>query len=180
MKKGEESVVEQLGEVLTPDKKEKKNLISLLQEIQEKLGYLPKEAMRAVASFLEMPAAEVYSVATFYNQFRLTPIGSYPIQVCLGTACHLRGGELILKEFERKLGIKVGETSEDGNFSLERVACVGCCMLAPVVKIGDRTPTIKIGNKIYSKMTTFKVDETLVPYKQEIDRQSSEERQALQ
>lgn len=176
----EESLTEQLKEILTPDRKERKNLISLLQEIQERLGYLPEEAMKGLASFLELPAAQVYSVATFYNQFRLTPIGKYPIQVCLGTACHLKGGKLILQEFVRQLEIKVGETTEDGNFSLERVACMGCCMLAPVARIGDRTPAIKIGDKIYSKMTPFKVDEVLVPYKQEIEKERSEEEQIPQ
>ncbi len=175
--KKEESLAGQLKEILTPDRRERKNLISLLQEIQESLGYLPGEAMRGLASFLEVSAAQVYSVATFYNQFRLTPIGKYPIQVCLGTACHLKGGKLILQEFERQLEIKVGETTEDGNFSLERVACMGCCMLAPVVRIGDRAPAVKIGDKIYSKMTPFKVDEVLVPYRQEIGKEPSEEEQ---
>jgi len=176
----EESPSGQLKEILTPDKKERKNLISLLQEIQEKLGYLPGEAMRELAGFLEMPPVHVYSVATFYNQFRFTPIGKYPIQVCLGTACHLKGGKLILQEFERQLEIKVGETTEDGNFSLERVACMGCCMLAPVARIGDRAPAIKIGDKIYPRMTPFKVDEVLVPYKQEIGQERSEEDQIPQ
>jgi NADH-quinone oxidoreductase subunit E len=173
--KKEQSLSEQLEEILTPDRKERGNLISLLQEIQEKLGYLPKEAMSEIASFLGMPPVQVYSVATFYNQFRFTPIGRYPIQVCMGTACHLRGGKLISVEFERQLGIKVGETTEDGNFSLERVACMGCCMLAPVVRIDNRASATKKGNKIYPKMTPFKVDEILVPYKQEIERERSEE-----
>jgi len=178
--KKEESLSEQLAKVLTPGRKERRNLVALLQEIQERLGYLPREAMREVASFLEMPAAEVYSVVTFYNQFRLTPIGRYPVQVCMGTACHLKGGKLILQEFERQLGIKVGETTEDGNFSLERIACMGCCMLAPVVKIGDRTPVVKIGDRIYPKMTPFKTDEVLVPYMQKIQRERSKEEQASQ
>ena len=178
--KKEESLARQLREILTPDRKERKNLISLLQEIQESLGYLPREAMKELASFLEMPAVQVYSVATFYNQFRFTPIGKYPIQVCLGTACHLKRGKLILQEFERQLEIKVEETTEDGNFSLERVACMGCCMLAPVARIGDRAPAIKIGDKIYSKMTPFKVDEVLVPYKQKIGKEQSEEEQIPQ
>ncbi len=173
--KKEESLSEQLKEILTPDRKDRKNLISLLQEIQGKLGYLPREALEELAGFLGIPAVQVYSVATFYNQFRFTPIGKYPIQVCLGTACHLRGGKLILEEFERELGIKVGETTEDGNFSLERVACMGCCMLAPVVRIGDRAPAIKMGDKIYARMTPFKVDEVLVPYRQEIERERPEE-----
>jgi NADH-quinone oxidoreductase subunit E len=178
--KKEQSLSKQLKKILTPARKERKNLISLLQEIQESLGYLPGEAMRELAGFLEIQAIQVYSVATFYNQFRFTPIGKYPIQVCLGTACHLRGGKLILKEFERELGIKVEETTEDGNFSLERVACMGCCMLAPVAKIGDRAPVVKIGEKIYPRMTSFKVDEVIVPYRQEIGKWHSEEKPAPQ
>ena len=176
----EESVTEQLKETLTPDRKERKNLISLLQEIQERLGYLSREAMTELAKFLGMPAVRVYSVATFYSQFRFTSIGKYPIQVCLGTACHLKGGKPVLQEFERRMGIKVGETSQDGNFSLERVACMGCCMLAPVVRIGDRAPAVKIGDKIYPKMTPFRVDEVSVPYKQEIEKERSEEEQIPQ
>jgi NADH-quinone oxidoreductase subunit E len=97
-------------------------------------------------------------VATFYNQFRFAPLGRCHSVVCMGTACHLAGGKLISDALERELGIKVGETAADGSFSLERVACIGCCMLAPVAVIKDR---------IYPKMTPFKVEEALVPYKQE-------------
>jgi len=157
---------EQLIETLSSHSKERKNLIPLLQEIQAKLGYLPKEVMQEIANFLGIPEVEVYGVATFYNQFRFLPLGKHYIRVCLGTACHLAGGKLILEALERELGIKVGETSEDGEFSLERVACVGCCMLAPVM--------IAVDN-IYPKMTPFKVEEALIPYKQESKKESSNE-----
>jgi NADH-quinone oxidoreductase subunit E len=153
-----EQVSQAVAEILSSHKKEKKNLILLLQEVQASLGYLAKEAMQKIASFLEMPEVEVWGVATFYNQFRFVPLGKHHTVVCMGTACHLAGGKLILDALERELDIKVGETTQDGNFSLERVACIGCCMLAPVIVIGD---------KIYPKMTPFKVEEALVPYKQE-------------
>ena len=154
----EEQASQTLDEILSLHKKEKKNLIPLLQEVQTNLGYLPREAMQKIAGFLEMPEVEVWGVATFYNQFRFVPLGKYHAVVCMGTACHLAGGKLILDALERELDIKVGETAEDGNFSLERVACIGCCMLAPVILIGD---------KIHPKMTPFRVEEALVPYKQE-------------
>ena len=157
--KEEEHTSQAVSEILSRHGKEKKNLIQLLQEIQIKLGYLPREALQRVAQFLEMPDVEVWGVATFYNQFRFVPLGKYHTSVCMGTACHLAGGRLISDALERELEIKVGETSEDGNFSLERVACIGCCMLSPVVVVND---------KIYPKMTPFKVEESLIPYKQEV------------
>jgi NADH-quinone oxidoreductase subunit E len=154
----EEQANQALAEILGSHKKDRKNLIPLLQEVQASLGYLPREAMQKIAGFLEMPEVDVWGVATFYNQFRFVPLGKHHTRVCMGTACHLAGGKLILDALERELDIKVGETTEDGNFSLERVACIGCCMLAPVIVIGD---------KIYPKMTPFKVEEALIPYKQE-------------
>ena len=159
----EEQTGQAVAEILGSHKKEKKNLIPLLQEVQTRLGYLPKKAMQEIASFLEVPEVEVWGVATFYNQFRFVPLGKHHTMVCMGTACHLAGGKLILEALERELDIKVGETAEDGNFSLERVACIGCCMLAPVTVIG---------NKIYPKMTPFKVEEALVPYREEIQKES--------
>jgi len=154
----EEQANQAVAEILSSHKKERKNLIPLLQEVQASLGYLPKETMQKIAGFLEMSEVEVWGVATFYNQFRFLPLGKYHTVVCMGTACHLAGGRLILDALERELNIEVGETAEDGNFSLERVACIGCCMLAPVIVIGD---------KIHPKMTPFRVEEALVPYKQE-------------
>ena len=153
---------EQLSEILSSHSKERRNLIPLLQEVQTKLGYLPKEVMQEIASFLGVSAIEVYGVATFYNQFRFVPLGKHHTRVCMGTACHLAGGKLVLEALERELDIKVGETSEDGEFSLERVACVGCCMLAPVVLIGD---------DVHPRMTPFKVEEALIPYKQQTQKE---------
>lgn len=154
----EEQASQVVAEILGRYRREKKNLIALLQEVQTRLGYLPKEALRRIADFLGVPDVQVWGVATFYNQFRFVPLGKYHSVVCMGTACHLAGGRLILDALERELGIRVGETAEDGSFSLERVACIGCCMLAPVVVIKD---------KIHPRMTPFKVEEALIPYKQE-------------
>ena len=149
--------------ILNRHVRERKELISLLQEIQTELGYLPMEAMREVSGFLGIKAVEVWGVATFYNQFRFVPLGKHPVKVCLGTACHLAGGRLILEAVERELDIKVGETAADRSFSLERVACIGCCMLAPVMVVGER---------IYPKMTPFKAEEALIPYKQEAQQEA--------
>jgi NADH-quinone oxidoreductase subunit E len=154
----EEQASQAVTEILGRYKKEKKNLIPLLQEVQTGLGYLPKKALQEIADFLKMSDVEVWGVATFYNQFRFVPLGKYHTVVCMGTACHLAGGRLILEALERELGIKVGQTAEDGSFSLERVACIGCCMLAPVAVIKD---------KIHPRMTPFKVEEALIPYRQE-------------
>ena len=151
---------ERLAGILSVLAVEKKGLVSLLQDVQAELGYLPREAMQGIASLLGISEVEVWGVATFYDQFRLVPLGKHHIRVCMGTACHLAGGTLISDALERELNIKVGETAEDGKFSLERVACIGCCMLAPVVVIGQR---------IYPRMTSFKVEEALIPYKQEAD-----------
>ena len=159
-------VKRQLAGILARYKKESRNLIPALQEVQQKLGYLPREAMVEIAGFLGIPAVDVWGVATFYNQFRFVPLGKYHARVCLGTACHLRGGRLIMEALEREMDLKVGETTPDGKFSLERVACIGCCMLAPVMVVGD---------KIYPRMTPFKVEEALVPYKQEVPGESAAE-----
>jgi NADH-quinone oxidoreductase subunit E len=112
-------------------------LIPLLQRIQTKLAYLPPKAIHMTAEYLGLSVSEVYGVATFYNQFRFHPPGEHPIKVCLGTACHVKGGDIILENFERKLEIEEGETTPDREFSIERVACVGCCALAPVTVMGE-------------------------------------------
>jgi NADH-quinone oxidoreductase subunit E len=137
---------------------ERNGLIPILLEVQKEFGYLPKEAMKRVSEFLGIKPIDVWGVATFFNQFRLAPLGKNHIKACMGTACHLAGGRLVLEALERELSIKVGETSGDGHFSLERVACIGCCMLAPVTVIKD---------KIYPKMSPLKVEESLIPYRQE-------------
>ncbi len=112
---------------------EKKALISILQDIQEEYNYLPQEALNIVSKTLGIPLIDIVGVATFYRAFSLEPRGEHLVTVCMGTACHVRGGPNILEEFERKLNINAGETTDDGQFSLETVACLGCCAIGPVV-----------------------------------------------
>ena len=133
----EKAIIKGLKVALADFGKERSKLIPILQMIQEKLAYLPAAAIEMVAVHLDIPAAEVFGVATFYNQFRFNPPGRNPVKVCLGTACHVKGGDIILENFERKLEIKEGETTSDREFSIERVACVGCCALAPVALVGE-------------------------------------------
>jgi len=113
-------------------------LITILQKVQQTLGYLPPEAMLAVADFLETPPIDVYEVVTFYNQFRLNPPGKHPVRVCLGTACHMKGGYITLDAWKRRLDIDAGETTPDREFDLDTVACVGCCTMAPVTVVDDK------------------------------------------
>jgi NADH-quinone oxidoreductase subunit E len=129
--------LERLQQRIAPTPTERGQLIPLLQMAQAALGYLPDEALALVADHLRITRSEVYGVASFYNQFRFNPPGNHPVKVCMGTACHVRGGEIILENFERKLEIAEGETTADREFSIERVACVGCCALAPVALVGD-------------------------------------------
>lgn len=134
-------------------------LLSVLQDIQAKYGYLPEEKLIETSKTLDMPLIDVYGVATFYKSFSLTPRGRHQVKVCLGTACHVRGANRIGKEIERKLDIGPGETSEDGEFSLETVMCLGCCAIGPVVVIDG---------KYYGQVTPTKVDSILRTIKGEI------------
>ena len=111
------------------------SLIPLLQEVQNEQGYLSRDAVVKIGRQLNLPASKIYGVATFYNQFRFQPIGKYHIQVCRGTACHVKGSENVLTTLQNELKIKAGETSRDGLFSIEVVACIGACGLAPVISI---------------------------------------------
>lgn len=112
--------------------------INILHGVQDTLGYLPKEVQELIALELGISAARVYGVVSFYSFFTMKPKGKYPISVCMGTACYVRGGEKVLDEFRRQLGIEVGGTTPDGLFSLDSLRCVGACGLAPVVMIGPR------------------------------------------
>ncbi len=114
---------------------QKENLIPILQDIQTKEGYLSDKSVIKVGKHLKIPVSKIYGVATFYNQFRFSPLGKYHIQVCRGTACHVLGSLTVLQELENELKIKAGETTRDGLFSIEVVACIGACGLAPVVCI---------------------------------------------
>jgi NADH-quinone oxidoreductase subunit E len=112
-------------------------LISILQDIQSRYGYISSDFMRLASDHAQVPLTQAYSVATFYQSFRLDPCGEHEIRVCLGTACHLKGGQRLVEELERKLSIEAGETTEDMRFTLNTVNCVGACALAPVVVIDD-------------------------------------------
>ncbi len=140
----------QLDDILLQYSQDRDNLIPILQEVQQRLGYLPQEAMERVASFLKLSASTVYGVSTFYAHFKLSPTGRRTVKVCRGTACHVRGGTLLLCEVEKRLGIKPGETSSDGEYTLETIACFGSCALAPVMVIDDsvhgRVTTTKAGH----------------------------------
>ena len=148
----ESNIKEQLDDILSRYDGESSDLIPILQEAQERFGYLPTEVMQWIAKFLRLPESNVFGVATFYAQFKFTPVGKRIVKVCRGTACHVRGGARILNEVERHLGIKPGETTDDLEYSLETIACFGSCALAPVVVI-DKT--------VYGRMTTKKVAEVL-------------------
>jgi NADH-quinone oxidoreductase subunit E len=131
------------------------SLIPMLQKIQETFGYIAPQAVESVSEFLKMTENEIYGVASFYSQFRFIPKGRHSITVCLGTACHVRGGGILLEALERFLQIKTGECTADKRFDLEAVACLGCCALAPVVKVdGD----------IYGNMAVIKIKELLEKY----------------
>jgi NADH-quinone oxidoreductase E subunit len=116
---------------------DKSNLIALLQDVQDVYGYLPEGALQEVADFVGMPLSRVYGVATFYNQFRLTPLGENVIRVCRGTACHVNNSANILFALETALNIKAGQTTRDKKFTLETVACIGACSIAPVITVND-------------------------------------------
>ena len=148
----ETNIKEQLDDILSQSDGKSGDLIPILQEVQEKFGYLPEGVMAGIAKFLRLPESTVYGVGTFYAQFKFTPTGKRIVKVCRGTACHVRGGVRILNEVERQLGIKPGETTDDLEYSLETIACFGSCALAPVVVI-DKT--------VYGRMTTKKVAEVL-------------------
>ena len=124
------------------------NLITILQKTQERLGYLPKEAIDYIAERTGVRTAKIYGVATFYTQFRLKPVGRYILLLCKGTACHVNGAEKIVTAVSERLGIENGETTEDGLFTLSIVACLGCCSLAPVMMV--RGPG---GEEVYGNLT---------------------------
>jgi len=132
------------------------DLIPILQKVQEAEGFLSPEAVAEISRFLDISENDIYSVASFYAQFRFTRPGEHTIKVCLGTACHVRGGERILDSMERELKIKTGQVTDDFKFGLERVACVGCCALAPVVVLDE---------DVYGKLEPVKVKDVLALYK---------------
>jgi NADH-quinone oxidoreductase subunit E len=127
----------ELTKVLDTYRGSQEELISILQDVQERFGYLPKEAMFDISKFLGVPESRVYAVASFYAQFRFMPMGKNTVMVCRGTACHVKGAPRILEEVKRELQVDEGETTKDLEYTLETVACLGCCALAPCIMIND-------------------------------------------
>ena len=125
-------------EIIDRSPRESSFLIAVLQDIQREFNYLPREALTETAKALKVPLSKVYGVATFYNAFSLIPKGDTIIRVCQGTACHIKGADMILEQLENGLGIKAGETSEDMKYTLEVVNCIGVCAMAPVVVVNDK------------------------------------------
>ena len=159
----EPEVIETLKRLVAQFDRRRAELLPILQAVQTECAYLPPETMALVSDHLGIPASQVFGVASFYNQFRFYPPGRHPIKICLGTACHVKAGDIILENFERKLGIQEGQTTADREFSIERVACVGCCALAPVA-IVDET--------VHGHMQPSKVEGLLLQI--EIARQKAE------
>jgi NADH-quinone oxidoreductase subunit E len=136
-------------------KGEEGDLIPLLQKFQEKYGYILEEAITYLSRFLKISENQIFGVASFYSQFRFDPPGRNSIKVCLGTACHVRGGQILSEALQRELDVVPGQTTKDRKFNLERVACLGCCALAPVVQINA---------DIYSRMTVIRLKTILDKY----------------
>ena len=161
----EKDMLKDIARMLQGFGRERGNLIPVLQMIQARHSYLSEGAVKLVSDYLDMSPTEVYGVATFYNQFRYNPPGKHQIRVCLGTACHVKGGDIILESFERKLGIRYGETTQDREFSIERVACLGCCSLAPVTVVDDKTQ---------GGMTPSRVEGLFLEYRLEKEKEERE------
>lgn len=130
--------VEKLNTILNKYGGDKSYILAMFQDIQKECRYLPKDALKYICDKLNIPFSKGYEVATFYKAISLKPRGKHTIHVCLGTACHLRGGPNILDAFERELYVKKGNTTEDGNFTLESVNCLGACALAPLVRVDEK------------------------------------------
>jgi NADH-quinone oxidoreductase subunit E len=128
----------------------------LLQSAQDSYGYIPEKVIHYVSEVVGIPAAEIYGVITFYAQFRLKPLGKHVIKICEGTACHVNGAKSILNTLKNELGISVNETTDDGLFTLQSVACLGCCSLAPVIMINEET---------YGNLTPDRTKKVLKKYK---------------
>ena len=141
----QESAVKQIKEIVERYKSETTPLMMILEDIQKEYGYIPLEVQELVSDLTGIPVSEIYGVVTFYSFFSLTPKGKYVIGVCLGTACYVKGSQLVLDKFGELLNIKPGETSEDGLFTLDVLRCVGACAIAPAVSINGKVyPQVKV------------------------------------
>src|SRR4030043_1175955 len=151
-------ILKETKRVLKNFNRKRENLVPILQQVQEHLGYLPREALLEVARFLKMPPVDVYGVVTFYNQFRLNPPGKHSVRVCLGTACHMKGGYITLDAWERRLNIHQGQTTPDREFDLDTVACVGCCVMAPVTVVDDEPQGKVEPTRVDGILLSFKLE----------------------
>lgn len=156
----DEKLANEMKELLKNYSQDKSNLIQILNEVQEKYGYIPKQSQIEISNYLSIPMAEIYSVITFYSRFTLEPKGKYNISVCLGTACFVKGSQALLDRLKERLKIDEGQTTPDGKFSIDATRCVGACGLAPV---------FTINNEVYGKATVKKLDEVLDEYMKKED-----------
>lgn len=148
--------IDRLLEIVQKYKNDEGKVMLVLHEVQEYLGYVPYEAQKLIAKNLEVPISDIYGVVTFYSRFSLKPVGKYKIGICLGTACYVKGADKIIDKIEQRLGIKVGETTEDGRFSIAAMRCLGACGLAPVMTINE---------DVYGKLELNEIDAILDKYK---------------
>ena len=150
-----QKVKKETKEIIGKYSKEKNQLIAILNDVQERYGYIPKQAQMVISEELEIPMAEIYGVITFYSRFTLAPKGKYNISICLGTACYVKGAQKLLDRAIERLEIKPGEVTPDGKFSIDDVRCVGACGLAPVFMIND---------EVYGNATVKQFDEVIDKY----------------
>ena len=156
--------VKQITEIVERFKDEETPLMMILEAIQTEYGYIPLEVQELVSSLTNIPVAEIYGVVTFYSFFSLTPKGKYVIGVCLGTACYVKGSQLVMDKFSEILGIKPGQTTEDGLFTLDALRCIGACGIAPA---------ISINGKVYPKMEVSKVGALIKEYHDLAEREAA-------
>ena len=148
--------IEKIKEICSEFNHKKCEIINILHKVQSTFGYLPAEVQKVVAKEMEVPISHIYGIVTFYSFFSMVPKGQFPISICLGTACYVRGAEKVLNEFKRILGVEVGVTTQDGLFSIDALRCVGACGLAPVVLVGE---------EVYGRVTPDEVKKILEKYK---------------
>ncbi len=152
-----ENTMQLIRDICAEYQNKESELINVLHKVQGKFGYLPAEVQEVVARELKMSVAKVYGVVTFYSFFTMIPKGEFPISICMGTACYVRGAEQVLAEFKRQLKVEVGESTPDGKFSLNCLRCVGACGLAPVVQVGE---------KVYGRVAPTQVKQIIAEYRE--------------
>nr|WP_321357997.1 NAD(P)H-dependent oxidoreductase subunit E [uncultured Draconibacterium sp.] len=150
-----ENTIQLIKDICLEFENKESELINVLHQVQSKLGYLPAEVQEVIAKELNASVAKVYGVVTFYSFFTMIPQGENPISICMGTACYVRGAEQVLNEFKRQLKVEVGESTEDGKFSINCLRCVGACGLAPVVTVGE---------KVYGRVAPTDVKKIIAEY----------------